>query len=402
MNYREQLKESEDVFRLLFEESGDAHLLIDEGRYIDCNEAALKIMGASDKSQIINLTPAETSAEKQPDGSISSEIFKENINIAMSSGRHRFEWLQKRFDGSETYSDVMLTAISMKGKTLLYTTWRDINARKQMENALRESEERNRILSSLSFEGISIHRDGKLIDANETFVSMLGYGSLGEILGRNVFEFIAPDCQGISSKNIRNGFEGNYEITRVKKDGTCFPAEIIVKNILYNGMPARVVSTRDITESKIAEEQLKESERKYRNLIETTMDIIYSLDGEGCFTYVNPRFEFLTGYSLSELSGKPFVYVLPNEHKRKTIEQFFKVMQGENISRYETDLLTRSGERIPVEFVMSNIFDRRGKTCGRFGIGRDMTERRRMEEELSREHDRLASILDGIPIRPLL
>lgn len=128
-----------------------------------------------------------------------------------------------------------------------------------------------------------------------------------------------------------------------------------------------------------AAEQLRKSEQKYRNLVELTLDMIFMVDEKGRYTYVNPRFEKLTGYALSDLAGRPFTHIVAPEAIASTISRFKKGIRGESTPPYEEDLIDRFGERIPVEFLVTTLYDSEGNATGRLGIGRDITERRKAD-----------------------
>jgi PAS domain S-box-containing protein len=130
------------------------------------------------------------------------------------------------------------------------------------------------------------------------------------------------------------------------------------------------------------EEELRRSEEKYRNLVELTLDLIFMVDEKGRYTYVNPRFEKITGYSFRDLIGRPFVYIAAPEVISLTIDRFKKGMRGENTPPYEAELIHRNGERIPVEFLVTTQYDSQGNPTGRLGIGRDITERRKTDHAL--------------------
>ncbi|HSD93968.1 MAG TPA: PAS domain S-box protein [Syntrophales bacterium] len=131
-----------------------------------------------------------------------------------------------------------------------------------------------------------------------------------------------------------------------------------------------------------AEEALRESEEKYRNLVESTLDLIFVVNKEGTYTYINPRFENVTGYTACELAGQPFTHVVAPEYIESTIERFKKGIRGQDTPPYEAELLHKNGERIPVEFLVTTQYDGKGRATGRFGIGRDITERRKADDAL--------------------
>jgi len=172
----EDLRESEEVFRLLFEKSSDAHLLIEGNRYIDCNDAALRITGFADKSMLINLTPADLSPERQPDGERSSEKANRMIETAINQGIHRFEWVRRRKDGTERYLDVTLTLIPMKGRKLLHTTWRDMT--EQIRSRKEQEKLHYQLIQAQKMEAIGTLAGGIAHDFNNILTGIMGYTEL--------------------------------------------------------------------------------------------------------------------------------------------------------------------------------------------------------------------------------
>ncbi|MFB2918994.1 adenylate/guanylate cyclase domain-containing protein [Aerosakkonema funiforme] len=140
----EALRESENKFRLLFEKSADAILLLDGDVFIDCNQAAVAMLRAKSKEELLNLHPSQLSPEIQPDGRSSFEKANENNTAALANGCLRFEWVHRRADGTDFPVEVLLTAIPLDGKQILYVVWRDITERKWAEETLRASERRLR------------------------------------------------------------------------------------------------------------------------------------------------------------------------------------------------------------------------------------------------------------------
>jgi len=137
----EALKESEEKFRLLFERSVDPILLIHGDTFIDCNEAAVRLIRCSSREDLIRLHPADVSPERQPDGRLSSEKAREVMNQALRDGTNSFEWVHRTAGGEDFWVDVSLTVIPIQGKQILYTVWRDITKRKKAEQALSKAHE---------------------------------------------------------------------------------------------------------------------------------------------------------------------------------------------------------------------------------------------------------------------
>jgi PAS domain S-box-containing protein len=127
------MQESEARFRGLFEQSSDATLLIQEGQFVDCNQAAVDMLGFRNRKELLGTRPVDLSPETQPDGAASFVKEQEMINLALEKGSHRFEWIHTKADGTDFPVEVMLTPIMQEGQQMLHTVWRDITERKQAE-----------------------------------------------------------------------------------------------------------------------------------------------------------------------------------------------------------------------------------------------------------------------------
>lgn len=138
---------------------------------------------------------------------------------------------------------------------------RDITQRKKTEKELRESEQRFRRLSQSAFEGIVIHDQGKILDANVTFAKMFGY-ALSEVIGMQGLDLMAPESRNLVSRNILSGYEEPYEAMGLRKDDSTFPVEICGRAIPYKGTEARVTVVRDVTERTRVEEERRSYEAR--------------------------------------------------------------------------------------------------------------------------------------------
>ena len=129
-----------DQYRILFEKCTDAMLIIDDDRFVDCNDATLKMLGYNSREALFSIHPSELSPPFQPDGRESHAKADEMIAIAFSQGSHRFEWVHRRANGTDFPVEVVLTAIPLEDKTILHVGWRDITAHKHALENVRKSE----------------------------------------------------------------------------------------------------------------------------------------------------------------------------------------------------------------------------------------------------------------------
>ena len=268
---KEALEESEEKFRLLFEKSVDPVVLIDGYTCVDCNEAALRLMGCSGKDQLVGLSPLDISPEYQPDGRLSSEKMKEVLAVTFAEGFNHFEWMLRTFSGKEFWIDVSQTVIPIRGRQIKYTVWRDISKRKRAEEALKESEERYRIAIESSNDAVAISKNGLRVYINRRFLEMFGYGKAEEVLGKPVGDVIHPeDRQRIVKMNLKRQTgeipPSKYEFRGIRSDGSVMHLESSGSRIIYGGEPASLVYVRDITDHKRAEAQLRDSGERLRAL----------------------------------------------------------------------------------------------------------------------------------------
>ncbi len=159
----------DDRYRILFENSADAILIIEGDRFVDCNRAAVEMLRCEGKEQVLNRHPAELSPEFQPDGQSSVDKANEMMAIARRKGSYRFEWDHVRSDGEVFPVEVLLTAIPTDRGFDLHTVWRDISGRKDLENELRHTQKMETIGKLVS---------GIAHDFNNQLVPILGYAEI--------------------------------------------------------------------------------------------------------------------------------------------------------------------------------------------------------------------------------
>ncbi|MDZ7821331.1 MAG: PAS domain S-box protein [Candidatus Marinimicrobia bacterium] len=146
----------------------------------------------------------------------------------------------------------------------------DITEKTGYEKKLKESEERYRLLSGLTNEGILIHEKGRMIDLNLSFSRMLGYAP-DELTGKDLVDtLVYHEDIPIVNTHIERSIPDIYEIRVVRKDGKVLPVEIQVRNLILHGKTRRVAAFRDLTERKRREKELRESEQKFRHIFESS------------------------------------------------------------------------------------------------------------------------------------
>ena len=127
------LIESENKFRHLFERSADPMFIFDGEQFLDCNDAALRLLKCLTRQQIVGRTPLDFSPEQQPDGTLSAVKGPEMVKQAVQKGTMHYEWLFLKVDGEKVFTEVALTSTPLRGKKVFFATWRDITEQKRAE-----------------------------------------------------------------------------------------------------------------------------------------------------------------------------------------------------------------------------------------------------------------------------
>jgi PAS domain S-box-containing protein len=148
------------------------------------------------------------------------------------------------------------------------------------------------------------------------------------------------------------------------------------------------------SEYKQAEKALRQSEQKYRTLTEAVTDVIFTVDIEGKFTYLSPRFEKITNFKAKDLLGHSFTEMLAPEYRKSAVASFKKNIKGKAIFLYELEFLQKDGSRVPLEINITSLLDTDGKTIGRLGVARDITKRKEAEKLTKQSEAKLRSILN--------
>jgi len=189
-----------------------------------------------------------------------------------------------------------------------------------------------------------------------------------------------------------NGFQLQM-ITEIKKNRFWYE---IAYNPIFNDknkIKGITLFIFNITDRKKTEEALRESEEKYRDLVETSQDLIWRCDSEGRFTYLNPKFKETHEYDIEEMIGKPFTDLADEETVEEDVKQFKKLMDGRKVIGFETKHISKSGKKINLVINAIPIFDKTGNSIGAQGTAFDITDIKNAERE-KLQHERLKGVLE--------
>ena len=229
--------------------------------------------------------------------------------------------------------------------------------------------------------------DGVITSWNKGAEQVYGY-SPEEVLGKAITILEPSILTGETEKlneRIKQGENiHNYETSRLRKDGTIINVSITLSPIfdLSGKLTAVSTITRDITESKIAAEKLKESEEKYRNIVETASEGIVITGNENIIIYANEKMTDMLGYTLQDFIGKPIWGFISEECKPVIKRNLEKRRQGV-IESYELKLIRKDGTPLWALLSAKPLFDKESKYIGAMSMLTDITKRKEAEETLT-------------------
>jgi diguanylate cyclase (GGDEF)-like protein/PAS domain S-box-containing protein len=396
--------------RLILNSAGEGIYGLDrEGRTTFVNPAAVALTGF-EPEELIGEIQHDIVHHSHPDGT-PYLIDECPIFMALRDGKiHRVDdevfW---RKDGTSFPVEYTATPIREADEiTGAVVTFTDVTERKKAEKALKESEELHRAVVEQSVEAIYLFDpDSKrVLETNHAFEELIGY-TAEELLGMTIYDFVAHEREDID-RNVRRHVveERRFVGERVyrREDGRLLEVEVSATLIPYRGKEAVCVVARDVTERKRAEQALKESEGRFRQLFEQSVDALFVHDEEGRIVDCNAEACRSLGYTreeLLELSVKDFATNLLSEEEKEAKrgytlwERAVRGEPGKIVGFEENELRRKDGTLFPVEVGVGAI-DYGGRRLI-FASARDLTERKRAEAALAEERNLLRTLIDNMP-----
>ena len=287
--------------------------------------------------------------------------------------------------------------VAMTGKDELSSLGDTING---MLAALEESGEFHKTLVNSSPVGVYIVQDRKFQFVNPQFQKLSGF-TKDELLDTDSLRLVYPEDREKVRENAIEMLKGNrfypYEFRIISKGGETRWAMETVTSILYEGKRATLGNFMDINERKRAEEALRESETRYRALVnagEHMGEAIFLLQDtdkvEAAHLFANEEWTRITGYTTEELRGTSYYDVIHPRHRAAVADRVRRrLQQGQDITgRWETSVITKDGTEVPIEVGGGDSVTYHGKLAT-VGYARDITERKRMERELQKRNEQL-------------
>jgi PAS domain S-box-containing protein len=340
--------------------------------FLDVNDAAVQHYGYS-QEEFLSMTIKDI----RPSEDVPALL--ENISKVTKGLDIAGTWRHLKKDGTLIYLEIISHTLTFAGRRAEIVLAMDVTERKKAEETLHESETKFRRLTEAAFGGIAVTEKGKFIEVSDQFATLFGYRR-SELIGMYATDLIAPEVRSEDTEKILSGYDKPYESLCLRKDGSTFPVEVCGKNYYSQGRELRVTAIRDISEHKLTEETLRESEEKYKILAENSLTGIF-IHQDDRFIFVNDRFAEMHGYKTEELLGKHHLTLIHPDERETLRDIASKRLKGEIVpQRYEVRRIRKNGETIWCEMMATRI-RYRGRPAIMGNII-DITERKKTEEAL--------------------
>jgi len=411
----EKLRESEARYRELFENASDIIYVLDlDGNYTSINKAGEAVFGYSREealgmnfSQIIDpeyLSVSEAALQAKLSGEAEKTVYEVNC---------------VRKDGERITLEVNSGIVRKDGKVVaVQGIARDITSRRNSQEALRKSEANLAAAQRITHLGSwelelkdGINSTKNVINWSDEVYRIFGYEprSIDPSI-EFIYHAIRPSDRAIFSEGfvsaIKEGKFFDVEARIVLPDGRDRLLKTQAETVIgANGRTERMFGTiQDITDSRRAEEALRDSEARYRDLVENANDLIYTHDMDGNFTSLNRAGELVSGYSREELLRMNYADVVAPEFLEAASNMSPRISERDKPTMYEIEIIAKSGKRVTLE-VSTRMMYADGVPVGVQGLGRDITQKRiaerKVHETVSLFSSTFESTADGIIVMTL-
>jgi PAS domain S-box-containing protein len=399
----EQVKNKEEKSYQLLEMAGDAFFQGDEnGNLLMVNNGAVELTGYS-KEELCQMNISQLLTERIK----KTKPLQYHLLLDGSTIKNEREIVRK--DGIEV-------AIEMCSKRMPDGTYqsffRDITERIVIEKALKESEERHRLLIENLPIGVSVYQQNRFVYVNPKGLEMVKAKNSYELANMPISAFIHPDYRNQIIDKLEQLTPGEqlspYQEQLICRDGSCFTAEVSALGIVYNHKPAILIITNDITERKKAEKALKDSEERYKILLNSVTDYVYSVmleNGTATRTFHSIGSYNVTGYWPDEYIANPFLWyeIIYPDDRTIVLDFTEKLARSEIVSAFEHRIVHKNGSIRWVRNTHVPQFDEYNNIVAYDGLVSDITQRKQAEEaliqseaqlrELNASKDKLFSII---------
>jgi len=363
-----------EKYQQILETENDAILLIDSEtlQILEANRSATKMYGYNSN---------EFSTLKKPDLSSQPDRTKRSLAKCLKRTEQRYH---KHRDGSVFPVEISLNPFILKGKKLCMITIRDVSERQKIETALWESESKYRQLFEAASNPTVIFdaNSRQIFDVNQAAITLYGYTKE---------EWLRITTDAVSAEPSKPPFNDTYKKVRTiplrwhkKKDGTVFPVEISTgSTYLFKGRSLICATLHDMTQRRAAEEAIRKEQEFTDTLVQASPAFYFAINPDGTIRMMNRAMLKAVRYTLAEVVNKDYLELfVPETEQAVVAAEFENLTKSMQPSLMENQVKTNSGELLLVEWHSRAIIKPNGELDYLFGVGIDVTERKKAQGHL--------------------
>ncbi len=395
----QRITESEERLRRLIEFAPDAIYVSDlEGNFVDGNKQTEKMTGYV-KEELIGRNFFSAGLLHERYTTKAMELLQKNAS-GQKAGPEEFELTRK--DGSTIVVEISAIPVEKGGKVEILGIARDITERKKIENALRDSEEKYRLLfDNVNDVVFSYDDEFRLLNVSPSVEKTLGYRP-EELVGKQIQELglMTPESMKAALANAMQVLAGKrvgstvYEF--VKKDGNRGFGEINSSPLIHEGRVTGIIAVaRDITERKEMEDALRESEEKIRNVLQSSPDAIAVIDLNRNIVEINQAGLDVFGFaSKEEAAGKSTLAFVASKDRERVLKDMAEAVERGSLKNVEYTFMDADGHEFPAEVSASLVRDASGRPRYFVTIVKNIAERKQMLEKLEEYSQHLEELVE--------
>ncbi|MGY8655776.1 MAG: PAS domain S-box protein [Verrucomicrobiia bacterium] len=361
-----------------------------DGRFVLNNRPNVRMLGASNETETIGKTLFDFFPKA------TAERFDRDDKQVLKTGQPLVNRETPYHDPAGNQGWLQTTKMPLRDKrgkvNGVIGISRDITKHKRAQRSLQESEQRYRQLVDLAPDAVLVHRQGKILFANPMARDMLGAAGSQSLLGLQVIDMVHADSRTFVKEHIQGGVSDEqpnptHEVRLRCLDGREITVETRVMPIRYEGEPAVLVILRDITERHLTQQ----NRRRLATVVEQSAESIFIIDTDGVIRYVNPTFERVTGYPLSEAVGETFDFIERETTGAAAFEEIIKIIAEQDVWMGRFTTRRKDGGKYEEIATIYPVRDADGEILEYIAINRDITREVTLEEQV-----RLAQKMEAV------
>jgi PAS domain S-box-containing protein len=340
-------KLAREKYSQLFTESMDAILIFDSDKVVDCNKRTEEIF-RSTREALLGISVKEMIKNFVDEDSRKIDLLDHKVKRLIRGEKQHIRLNMRRNDATKFHAELFMAPFQVLGQHYVQIIIHDVSERVLFENAIRESEERFRLISKVAIEGVVFTDEGKIVDCNEQFIRMLGFRDRKDVLGNPLTEYISSEDLGRLRINMEMNRVVRMEFRTRNVLGEIMVLEASGTRIIYQDKSLEAYLLYDITSRKRTEQALEQSKDRFKGLVENLPNGVFILT-DGLIKYANYSALTMLGFQdEDDIYDIPFIDFFATPYKSIVEADLDSIREGEEVDYRELEIIDRLADKIDI------------------------------------------------------